>query len=238
MRSIVSSFWQWLDRLGTVAVLAVALLVGFQYLYPAKPSGDRESIPIPAAPVALDRLSLIGGPNAAVGMIVFSDFDCPFCSRFANQTWPILRKEYVDTGKAVVSFRHLPMERLHPRAFRAAEASECAGRQGRFWEFHDHLFGSRLKKTAGDNSASLDDAVARAIEDLSLEPKQYADCLSGGGAERVNADLALATTLSIRATPVFLIGRTTPSGEITVSAIVEGARPIENFRSALDAVLR
>jgi hypothetical protein len=71
---------------------------------------------------------------------MFSEFQCPFCAKFAANIFPELTTKYVDTGRVLVSFRHFPLEQIHPQALQAAQAAECAHLQGRFAKMHDLLF--------------------------------------------------------------------------------------------------
>lgn len=102
--------------------------------------GGRPAPPLPAQPLSISDAVVKGSERAKVVLIAFSDFECPYCSRFAKDTLPVLDEKYVRTGRVRVAFRHLPIESIHPTAFKAAEASECAREQGRFWEMHDRLF--------------------------------------------------------------------------------------------------
>jgi protein-disulfide isomerase len=90
--------------------------------------------------VGLGHLPLLGDKNAKVTIVEFSDFQCPFCEAFYTDTLSQLKKEYLDTGKAHLAFRHFPIESLHPNAPTAHEAAECANEQGKFWEYHNALF--------------------------------------------------------------------------------------------------
>jgi protein-disulfide isomerase len=90
--------------------------------------------------VAKGHLPVIGSNKAKITIVEFSDFQCPFCERFFLDTYPQLKKEYLDTGKAQLTFRHYPLTSIHPNAQKAHEASECANEQGKFWEYHDKLF--------------------------------------------------------------------------------------------------
>ncbi len=81
-----------------------------------------------------------GKADAPVKIVEFSDFQCPFCAR-AFPTIQQVQKEYGD--KVVLVYRHLPLTSIHPRAHITAQASECARDQGKFWEFHDELFGKQ-----------------------------------------------------------------------------------------------
>lgn len=81
----------------------------------------------------------LGDINARVTIVEFSDFECPFCRRYFTDTFPQLKKEYIDTGKVVMYYRHYPLP-FHPLAQPFAVASECANEQDKFWEFHDKIF--------------------------------------------------------------------------------------------------
>ena len=86
---------------------------------------------LPSQPLALDADELASSASARVAMIIYSDFECPFCGRFARETLPTLKTQYVESGQLVLAFRHLALER-HRLAIPAATAAECAGRQGHF----------------------------------------------------------------------------------------------------------
>jgi len=96
--------------------------------------------------IVLDRkeVDLAGSPtkgesSAKVKIVEFSDFECPYCVRFYSQTFDRIQKEYVDTGKILFAYKQFPLS-FHQNAQKAAEASLCAGEQGRFWEYHNSLF--------------------------------------------------------------------------------------------------
>ncbi|MEK7517889.1 MAG: thioredoxin domain-containing protein [Patescibacteria group bacterium] len=101
---------------------------------------------IPVSPSLPPKVSVenghfpaLGDKNARVTIVEFSDFECPFCRRYFTDTYPQLKKEYIDTGKVVMYYRHYPLP-FHPLAQPFAIASECANEQGKFWEFHDKIF--------------------------------------------------------------------------------------------------
>lgn len=89
--------------------------------------------------VSLGELPALGNKNAKVTIVEFSDLQCPFCARFFKDTFPSIKKGYVDSGKVVMYFRHFPLE-FHPMAVPFAIASECANEQGKFWKMHDLIF--------------------------------------------------------------------------------------------------
>jgi len=81
-----------------------------------------------------------GDSGAKVTIVEFSDFECPFCVRFYSQTFNQLDEQYIKTGKVKFVFKQFPLTQIHNYAQKAAEATLCAGLQGKFWEMHDKLF--------------------------------------------------------------------------------------------------
>lgn len=103
-----------------------------QELSGATPSSSRTTIDI-------GHLPQLGEKNAKVTIVEFSDLECPYCRRFFLDTFPQLKKEYIDTGKVAFYFRHFPLS-FHPLALPLANAAECANDQGKFWEMHDKIY--------------------------------------------------------------------------------------------------
>jgi protein-disulfide isomerase len=95
------------------------------------------------AVVAIGDAPVKGNPNAKLTLIEFSDYQCPFCRRHAENTLPSLDKEYIATGKVRYVFHDFPLEAIHPQAFKAAEAAHCAGEQQKYWEMHGRLFANQ-----------------------------------------------------------------------------------------------
>lgn len=169
----------------------------------------------------------LGKNNAKVTMVEFSDFQCPFCERFYKDTFSQLKKDYIDTGKVKFTFRHLPLE-IHPLAPKAAEASECANDQGKFWEYHDELF----SKFADWSSLTLDTLSPKLEEfaaSLDLNSEEFATCLTSGKyAEKVNKDKTDGQAVGATGTPSFFI-----NGKLIV-----GAMPYATFKTLLDEELK
>lgn len=92
--------------------------------------------------VTVDKghLPPLGNPNAAITIVEFSDFECPYCRRFFTDAFPQIKKEYIDSAKAALYYRQFPLDTIHPLAIPFANASECANEQGKFWQMHDKLF--------------------------------------------------------------------------------------------------
>lgn len=99
--------------------------------------------PIPTPPkqdVDTGHLPTLGNNKAKVTVVEFSDFQCPFCKRFFDDTFSQLKKDYIDTRKIQFTYRHFPLRSIHANAQKAGEAAECANEQGKFWQYHDTLF--------------------------------------------------------------------------------------------------
>jgi protein-disulfide isomerase len=177
-----------------------------------------KALALPDRPFPLEGAPVEGAPEARVAMVVFSDFECTFCARFANDTWPELRKQYVDTGLIQLSFRHAPNPESHPAAVKLARAANCAGDHGRFWDAHDQFFHLGTGR-----------AVIEALpETLGIDRTRYDACMSNIADERLDEDRRLATRFNVAATPTFFIGRIV-DGAVVVSQIIPGAAPLDSF---------
>lgn len=157
-----------------------------------------------------------GNAKAAVEVIEFSDFQCPFCLR-AHPTVEQVLKTYGDKIKFV--YRHYPLQN-HPNARPAAEASACAEVQGKFWEYHDRLFANPTKLSDADLKAH---AAA-----LGLDTAKFNACVDNHQQKPgVDADMAAAEAVGVTGTPAFFInGRS-----------IEGAQPFESFKRVIDEEL-
>jgi predicted DsbA family dithiol-disulfide isomerase len=147
------------------------------------------------------------------------------CGKFARETLPALEKQYVDTGKVRLAFRQFPLP-IHQFAEKAAEAAECAGREGKFWPFHDLLFAQQDSLDV----ASLQDRAKR----VGLESGTFAKCLDGETAAIVQADKSGGEPLGVSGTPTFLVGPILADGTVHVSQRFSGALPLAQFQAALD----
>jgi protein-disulfide isomerase len=170
-----------------------------------------------------------GAASAPVIMVEFSDYECPFCGRFVRDAFPEIDREYIQTGKIRHVFRAFPLESIHKNAFKAHEAAMCAGDQGKYWAMHDRLFLNQKALAPDDLTAH-----ARAI---GLEPGAFAACLSSGKmTARVRSDVDAGTRMGISGTPLFLIGKPGPNGDMIVLKGISGAQPFSVFKQAIDDV--
>jgi protein-disulfide isomerase len=172
-----------------------------------------------------------GAAAAKVAIVEFSDYECPFCGRHAQQTVPQLAREYVDTGKVRYIFKNMPLESIHPNAFKAAVAAECAGEQGKYWPLHDQLFA---------NQRALDAAsLANHARAAGLEPQMFQQCLGSNKHDaRIRQDQAEGEAIGANSTPTFFIALTTPGGSnVRAVRLIRGAHPYATFKAAIDSVL-
>lgn len=150
-----------------------------------------------------------GPANAAVTIIEFSDFQCPFCGRFE----PVMKRVLAKYPTQVrLIYRHSPLSALHPAAQKAAEAAVCAQNQGKFWELHDLLF-------AEPSSLSID-ALKEKAKRLDLNTAVFNDCLDSGKAvDAVAIDTHAAEQLGITGTPTSFINGRYKNGAVTETDI-------------------
>jgi len=161
---------------------------------------------------------VLGADDAPITIVEFSDFDCPFCSRFASQTAPVLRRNYGDRVRWI--FVNLPLTSIHPRAYDAALGGECAHEQDMFWEWYDAMFSGQF-----DSSR---DGLRDAARHIGLEGDRFAQCLDEADfASEVAADLREAQKYYILGTPTFYIN----------DYRLEGAQPPEAFAAVIDSIL-
>src|SRR5688572_19022607 len=90
--------------------------------------------------MSIDPAHLSGLRNSDLVAIEFSDFECPFCGRYARDSFPQIERELVSTGRLAYVFRHFPLTQIHKKAVAAAAAAECARSDGKFWGMHHALF--------------------------------------------------------------------------------------------------
>src|SRR4051794_7424651 len=91
-----------------------------------------------------------GSADAKVVVIEYSDFQCPYCGKFARETFANVEQKYIAPGRVRYVFRNFPLDESHPKAFKAADAAECANQQGKFWEMHAQLFANQQALDPGD----------------------------------------------------------------------------------------
>lgn len=217
-----------IDVVTTVALLAAAAVVIWtSALRGRNAAAARPPVPIPTEPIDVSEAAIIGPLTAPVGIVEFADFECPFCGRFATDTLPELRAQYIDRGRVMFAFRHNPLK-IHDQAEAAAVASECALRQGRFWEFHDSLF--RHPQTL-DKKSLTQDAIA-----IGLNLEDFQACIAADVSVKVKSEGDFAQSLKLVGTPAFMIGTLGRDKRVRVSEIITGAKPLTVFAEAIDRI--
>jgi protein-disulfide isomerase len=187
---------------------------------PAAPArqANRPARPDPSKryTIAVDNSPALGPKDAAVTLVEFSDFQCPFCSR-VTPTLTKIKETYGD--KVQVVFKHLPLS-IHPKAPAAHAAAEAAHRQGKFWEMHDQIFANQR--------AMSPEKYREFAEGMGLDVDQFdRDRASAELKKRVDADAAQAAKLGVTGTPAFFIN----------GRYLSGAQPFEAFKRIIDEEL-
>ncbi len=166
-----------------------------------------------------------------VTIVEFSDFQCPFCQDFFNKAYKEIKSKYIDTNKVKFIYRHYPLSSLHPDAQKAAEAGECANRQGRFFDYHDLLFTRMVPiSQANPKGAGLDVAsLKRYAVELGLDSARFNTCLDNGETKEVVAkDMEVATKAGVTGTPTFFID----------GVKIVGSQPMSNFEQVIEEALK
>ncbi|MFH1237472.1 MAG: DsbA family protein [Candidatus Aenigmatarchaeota archaeon] len=201
-----------------IAVIAISLSAIFIYNMnrPANPNGGGNQT---VGGISLDNDPMLGNADAKVTIVEFSEFVCPFCGRFARDTLPLIKTNYIDTGKVRFVFRDYI---VHDTAQIASEASECAYEQGndKYWAYSEKLFNNQGALTSDDLKA-----YASA---LGLDTAKFNACLDSGKYKAdVDKDTAEGSSYGVTGTPTFFI-----NGKKFV-----GAQPYASFQAQIDAAL-
>ena len=205
------------------------------------PSGD----PGGEVQVSVDDDPGLGDPNAPLTMIEFSDYECPFCKSFFEETLPQIKSAYIDTGKLRFVYRDLPLPFHEPAASKEALAANCARDQGgdeKYFLYHDEIFARTASNAEGMKPADYASAATK----IGLDASAFNSCLSTEKfKDEVAADLAAVEKLTQDypavfqqgiGTPTFIVGKSDPSGTFT-GQVISGAQPFESFQQVIDALL-
>jgi len=197
-----------------------------------QPILDRLPKPFRPQKTSFEGSPIKGNPTAKVTMIEFTDLQCPFCLRYYTNTFPRIMKEFVETGKVRYVAREFPLSSIHKDAHRAAQATLCAGEQGKYWELRDKIFHNRNRLAESDL-----EEYARSV---GVELESWKACLSSGRYEqKISKDRQDGSRLGISGTPSFAFGLTDPDepNTILVAEVIEGAYPFEEFAKRIKALL-
>ncbi len=194
---------------------------------PREAAAQPTAVPQPSGPVnvPIEGAYSIGDPDAPVVMVEYTDFQCPFCSRHFQQTFPQIKANFIDTGLVRYVFKDFPLTSIHPQAVGAAVAARCAGDQGAYAAMHDALFTAQSQWSNQSNTAEL---FAGYASQLGLDTAVFTECLNSNQYESaIQADLQEGSSFGVRGTPAFFIN----------GNFVSGAQPYSVFEQAINSLL-
>jgi protein-disulfide isomerase len=241
--ALVINIHSWATPIVGIVMLVVGLAAGYlgrPYLANLKPaetqaasqeqtSGQVSQEQSPAStPTLMEYLvgqtrHFQGDQNAPVTLIEFSDFQCPYCGKFATETEQQIYDQYIKTGKLRFGYIHFTF--LGQESQWAAEASECANDQNAFWPYHDYLFAHQ----SGENLGAFNkDNLKKFAVALNLNAEQFNQCLdSGKYTDLVKSQTSMAQNLGVSSTPTMVI-----NGKVLL-----GAQPFATFQQVIDSDL-
>jgi protein-disulfide isomerase len=211
-----------------IFAFAVGVISGY-FLWGRTPEATTQVVNQPAVQVEAQEPSYVrydvstegypslGPADAPITIVEFSDFQCPFCKRFHDETYKALLEAY--PGQIRFVYRNLPLTSIHPDAMPAAVASLCANEQNVYWEYHEKLFSS---------DALGRDIYVQYASDLNLNADEFNACLdSGKFDEFIQQDIDFAFNLGVQSTPTFFIN----------GLAIVGAQPLTSFQQIIDKEL-
>jgi protein-disulfide isomerase len=179
--------------------------------------------------VRLDNAPRLGDSGAKLGIVEFSDYQCPYCRRFYLQTFPQLQKSYIDAGKVALIIRDFPLD-FHPQAMGASLALHCVGKQDakKFWDVQGDLFAHQDR---------LGNPFYRElVKKYGLDQQKFDTCVGDAAQKKqIEDNLQYAQTLGVEGTPTFFIGRIEGNQLVDATPLV-GAQPYPVFVRIIDSL--
>ncbi len=233
----------WATPILALLMLVIGLVVGFAgrplvegRLLPTAilPVADSAAAPTSAvandaarqqmmADVIKQTVHFMGSQNAPVTIVEFSDFQCPYCGMFARDTQDALIQQYVQSGKVRFGYSHFSF--LGQESLDAAEASECAADQNKFWEYHDLLFANQNGENKG---AFVQENLVGFADKLNLDKEAFTKCLTSHKyLTLIQSQTQFAGSNGLSSTPSFLVN----------GYLVKGAQDITTFKQVIDSLL-
>jgi protein-disulfide isomerase len=226
------------SRLAVVVAVSLALITAVLFVMPrqqddaadtsggastAQPQTEPEQTDDPLAQLArreADDPMALGREDAPVVMINYSEFQCPFCGKFARDTEPTLVKDYVDKGILRIEWRDFPY--LGQESLTAARAGRAAGAQGKFWEFHDAMYDKQLPPNSGQLT---EDHLADVAGKAGLDVERFRlDMRSPDATAAIQRDFKEGQAIGVTGTPAFII-----NGQPVI-----GAQPTAEFVKVIE----
>jgi protein-disulfide isomerase len=225
------------EVIANIAIAAAAIAIVWRIVFTPAPAPQPGAAALPTQDLtprnlstSLSKAARRGDAAAQVVLIEYSDFGCPFCGRHARETLVQIDKEFIGTGKIQYVFRNFPVDKLHPAASHAAQAAECAGEQGKYWEMHDRLFANQpeLEKQVWLREASA----------LQMNTEAFERCMAGTMSSKVKEDMTEGSRLGVQATPTFFVGKLQKDGTVRLVKSILGAHPYTVFQESLNQALK
>lgn len=209
-------------------LLIIPIMIGviagaFMALYPEP---EQNSEKLTTTKLIHGGSPILGEPSAPITILEWGDYQCTFCYRFHDTTLNTLKRDYIQTGKVNLVFKDYPLN--GPDSLLAAEASYCAGDQGKYWQYHDELY----KNWGGERTGWITRWSLNAFGTTSgLDLEKFNDCLDGHKyQDKVNMLYKFGKDIGIDATPSFLIF----NGEKVIK--IRGNQPLDTFLRTIDGL--
>jgi protein-disulfide isomerase len=190
---------------------------------PSDTAGNTQPVVGQKVDVGVGHFPAQGDPNAKVKIVEFADFRCPFCEQLFKQAEPQIIKDYVNSGKAVFYFRHFAF--LGDPSVVAANATECANEQGKFWDMYNWLYNNQPPES--DTSMYNVEKLTQVAGTLGMDTNQFSGCLSSKKYQKnVDKDQSDGQTAGVSGTPtLFINGKSIVGAEpyATIKAQIEQA---------------
>lgn len=197
----------------------------------AKASSDTTS-----ATASIENSPLLGDKNAKVGIVEFSDFECPYCQKFEEQTFDQLNDQFIKTNKAFFVYRNFPLEFHQPAANTDANAALCVKNLKDDKAFFD--FAKLVYQNTGLNGKGIPtDQMVKFAGQVGVDSAKFSSCLSANTYnDQIKKDTEAGTKAGVSGTPSFVIGKLNDKGEV-VGELLVGALPVDSFRDAINKYL-
>lgn len=231
------------DYLLPASIIIAALLISGSWIYTGGIKSDESGVKNNEKIAAEDDISAVlenikpidknehirGNPNSQIKIIEFSDLECPFCKMFHPIMQQILA-EY--SGQIAWVYRHYPIEQLHSKAKKSAEASECVAELGgneKFWDFIDKYFSITPSNDQMDMTK-----LPEIAENIGLDRRQFEDCLNSGKyKQKIEDQIKEAASVGARGTPYSVV--INPSGK---KYPINGAYPYADLKAVIEEALK
>lgn len=219
-----------IDFASSVILLVIAVLVAENMLTkPSSVASRPAEMALPRSPVPLSSVPMLGSPSAPLVMLEFSDFECPYCGRYARETFPAIKAKYVTPGLLRLAFRHLPNSATHPNAVGLSLSAKCADEQGRFWHAYEVLHAPAPAERP---------TTAALAQLIGVDGLTFSTCLGRTHVAALDHDRQQAADLGVDGTPTFLIGLPNEANAaMQVAEIVSGAAPLSTFERAISRAM-